>query len=233
MIHELRTPMTSITGYTEMLQDGSAGELSATQRKLLERHRPQQRPADGARRRPVDPVQTGAGAVGHEHTTWTSATSVPPPSRAAGADRRTATRRGVRRAHPHPCWSMATPTPREAGVQPVTNAVKFTQDGGWVRCTLRSHDGQAQPRGQRQRHRHPAGRAGRPVHQVLPLLHRSGTGIPGSGLGLTIVESIVKDHGGKVSVVSGPCRGTTFVVHLPLEPGAAVTVKEDVSGRFE
>ena len=42
----------------------------------------------------------------------------------------------------------------------------------------------------------------------------------GSGLGLTIVERIVSDHGGSIEVESAPGRGTEFVVRLALERGA-------------
>ena len=37
----------------------------------------------------------------------------------------------------------------------------------------------------------------------------------GTGLGLAIVQSVVSDHGGRISVQSEPGRGTTFVVELP------------------
>jgi nitrogen fixation/metabolism regulation signal transduction histidine kinase len=40
----------------------------------------------------------------------------------------------------------------------------------------------------------------------------------GSGLGLTIVERIVSDHGGSIDVDSAPGEGTTFVVRLALAP---------------
>ena len=40
----------------------------------------------------------------------------------------------------------------------------------------------------------------------------------GTGLGLAIVQSVVSDHGGKVSVESEPGRGTTFVIELPSRP---------------
>jgi len=45
-----------------------------------------------------------------------------------------------------------------------------------------------------------------------------GGDVKGTGLGLHIVESIVKSHGGKVSVKSrGLGKGSTFAVHLPLQ----------------
>jgi signal transduction histidine kinase len=40
--------------------------------------------------------------------------------------------------------------------------------------------------------------------------------IQGSGLGLTIVDSIVKTHGGEISVVSRHRFGSTFTVTLPM-----------------
>jgi signal transduction histidine kinase len=45
-------------------------------------------------------------------------------------------------------------------------------------------------------------------------------GAEGSGLGLPIARSIVEKHGGAVEVESGPERGTTVRIHLPLLPAA-------------
>jgi len=42
--------------------------------------------------------------------------------------------------------------------------------------------------------------------------------VPGTGLGLTLVEHIVEAHGGRVELESSPGKGSTFALHLPLEP---------------
>src|SRR5580700_398829 len=41
----------------------------------------------------------------------------------------------------------------------------------------------------------------------------------GTGLGLAIVQSVVSDHHGKISVVSEPGKGSTFIIELPPEQG--------------
>ncbi|HET7232490.1 MAG TPA: PAS domain S-box protein [Longimicrobium sp.] len=44
----------------------------------------------------------------------------------------------------------------------------------------------------------------------------------GTGLGLSVVNRIVAEHGGEIRVESAPGRGTTFVIDLPRAPDGAV-----------
>ena len=46
-------------------------------------------------------------------------------------------------------------------------------------------------------------------------------GIPGTGLGLTLVWHIAEGHGGRVTVESRLGEGSTFSIHLPLAGGLA------------
>ncbi len=43
--------------------------------------------------------------------------------------------------------------------------------------------------------------------------------LPGTGLGLTLVEHVARAHGGSVAVESHPGEGSTFSIRIPLEGG--------------
>jgi signal transduction histidine kinase len=60
--------------------------------------------------------------------------------------------------------------------------------------------------------------------KIFERFHRVGTGlvhdVKGSGLGLSIVQHIVQAHHGRVTVESRPGEGSTFSIHLPVDPPA-------------
>jgi two-component system OmpR family sensor kinase len=57
------------------------------------------------------------------------------------------------------------------------------------------------------------------VDRVWEELYRGerARGVPGSGLGLSLVRAIIEKHGGYVTLRSRPDQGTVFSVHLPAE----------------
>ncbi|MBI5374890.1 MAG: PAS domain S-box protein [Candidatus Schekmanbacteria bacterium] len=84
---------------------------------------------------------------------------------------------------------------------------------------------------------------------VMIIIEDHGTGIPkenlekifdpyfttkksGSGLGLASAYSIIKNHGGNISVASEPGKGTTFTIYIPAslkKPEKKVNLKEEKS----
>ena len=62
----------------------------------------------------------------------------------------------------------------------------------------------------------PAGEIGRIFERFHRVEGASGRSFEGSGIGLALVRELVGLHGGTIEVASGPGRGTTFTVRLPI-----------------
>ena len=220
--HELRTPLTSIRGYVELLQDGDGGPLSPQQDEFIEAigrngHRLSNLADDLLILSSLESVSLGqdqedvdlVAVVQGVQATMT-------PTIAARALEVTFE---VPDVAVWVCGNVAGLTSLVSNL--MSNAVKFTPDGGWVRCVLSveadevtfvvSDNGLGIPEAEQ--------------HDLFTRFFRSSTAhahaIQGSGLGLTIVESVVKQHGGEISVQSRHLEGATFTVVLPLAGSAA------------
>ena len=215
--HELRTPMTSITGFIELLQDGHAGPVTPAQAEFLDTMK-----RNGDRLTALaDDLLTLSGL---EHGTPSHVQRPVDLAQVISTVQATfepviaAGRVEVTFDVPdHPVMVRGDVASLESLVTNLlTNALKFTQDGGWVLCRLFIVSGQA-------RIAVSDNGLGIPEAEQRDLFSRyfrSSTAhehaIQGSGLGLNIVDAIVKIHGGDISVRSKHLAGSTFTVNLPM-----------------
>ena len=221
--HELRTPMTNIAGFVEMLGDDSAGTLTPRQRGFVE-----------AIGRNSDRLTALA-----DNLLTVSGLGSPVRTRARGdvdlgevvAAVRSSLATVIADRHlvvtfeipDQPVVVHGDAPDLEAVVSNlVSNALKFTEDGGWVRCVLDLESETA-------RIEVTDNGIGIPWAEQASLFtrfFRSSSAqqqhIQGSGLGLAIVRGIVESHGGDVRVVSEHRRGSSFTVNLPLLNGHEV-----------
>ncbi|WP_323959494.1 hypothetical protein GC088_13330 [Arthrobacter sp. JZ12] len=213
--HELRTPLSSILGYVELLQDGDAGDLPGpAQRMLGIIERNGQRLSTLVENVLALSVldagtELGSARIDIEQLLNTVATDLLP---IAGA-------KNVKvLVLPAPdtqevlgVWELLA----RAFVNVLSNAVKFTLDGGSVTARFASDS-------ETVRVMIEDSGIGIPPDELPHLLTRFyrasnsvSAEIPGTGLGLSITAAAVERHGGKLSVESELGVGTTVTVELP------------------
>lgn len=97
----------------------------------------------------------------------------------------------------------------------IANAIKFTPPGGSVDVRLTARDGEAAIEVSDTGVGIPEGERGRLFERLFRGAGASAAGVPGLGLGLTIVRAIAEAHGGRIEVDSTVGAGTTFRLLLP------------------
>src|SRR5262249_4451452 len=212
----LRTPLTSMIGYLEILLQGGVGSLTDDQRRFLQivdrnSHRLDQLIEDilvtaqidsgfSLNRAPVDLVGIAEQQV---------------ESIRAAAAQKDVELRLIVDDRPPP---LAADAMRLGQLLDnlLSNAVKFTEPHGAVSVSITARDGAA--------HLEVSDTGvGIPTDELNRLFERffrasTATTVKGTGLGLSIAKSITEAHGGTISVASELGNGTTFNVALPL-PG--------------
>src|ERR1700761_2543050 len=212
--HEMRTPLTSIISFSELLRSEADGLSPDGQRFLgiIERN------ADRLLKLIDDLLmltRLEAGGLPLELT------KVSLPELAADA---------VRSAQPVAAKSSVT-VHLDAGEGPavpgdprrlgqildnlIGNAVKFSHVGGLVRVQLRYQRGNWRVDVSDTGIGIPPDEAARLFGPFVRGSNARIAGLPGTGLGLAIVKSLVEMHGGHVRVDSTLGEGTTFSVFLP------------------
>lgn len=228
--HELRTPLTSIVAYLDLLQDGSAGPLSADVHRMLDIIS-----RNATRLSDLVGNMLGASNSAPEGNHITSA-----PLNLGRtlqlvtlALRPLAEQQGVTISYTDETLDVEIPGD-EVQLQRlftniVSNAIKFTPTGGSIHVTSQlprlGMAGRIPDGGPAVEIRVIDSGVGIPpeeLPEVFTRFYRASNAmngaVPGSGLGLAICEGIVRGHGGDISVTSTLGKGTQVRVRLPFEP---------------
>jgi signal transduction histidine kinase len=219
--HELRTPLTSIIGYLELVLDDE-DELSDDARRFLE---VVERNAKRLLRLVGDMLfvaQVEAGRLSLESAEVNLGTIA---AESVEAARPAAERAGVTLS------LQATPVKPMAGDRDrfgqmidnlVSNALKFTPDEGRVDVRLTDAGDHAVVEVSDTGMGIPDEEQKRLFERFFRASSATSRAVPGAGLGLTIVKTIVEAHGGTVGLTSREGEGTTVRVQLPYERVRAV-----------
>lgn len=217
--HELRTPLTTIQGYVEFLEDGTSGSLSEEQAEYVEQIQ------QGAcqLRRLVDDLLDFARVEAGTLKLVRKPTEVPSTiARALESLVPTLQRHGLQietEFPAEPVWlEVDAGRLSQVVLNLVGNAVKFTPRGGTIRVSLRQDGAEYRIAVQ------DSGIGIDPEH--LPRLFQRFYQVDSSstrerggvGLGLSIAQSLIEAHGGRIGVESTPGAGSTFWFTLPAAP---------------
>ena len=211
--HELRTPLTSVQMGVHLLLEGALGELTDQQNEVLQACRQDCERLDKLMRDLLDLSRIEAGesqpqlvAISARDLLATAIDELRPQVEAKGLELKVAVSADLPRV------SVDRMQIERVISNLVSNALRHTKNGE-IKIGAEQRD-----------------------NQVAISIADTGSGIPteylpqifdkfaqvpdapagGAGLGLTISQSIVKAHGGQISVQSQVGRGSTFTFTLPL-----------------
>jgi signal transduction histidine kinase len=101
----------------------------------------------------------------------------------------------------------------------LANAMKYSGENRNIELSLEKVDGEAVIRVVDQGIGIESGEQARIFNQFYRVQRPENQHVPGTGLGLTLVDHIARAHDGYVTVESEPGRGSTFCIHMPLRQG--------------
>jgi signal transduction histidine kinase len=218
--HDLRSPLTSIRGYVELLLDEETGPLGEDQQRFLNVIK---RNSDRLDSQIGDLLMVAGIAEGSLSLNRTAVDLPRLVMEAVETAAPTAQERGIElHAGCEPLHVIYADGPRLSQVLDnlISNAIKYTPAGGrvdvrsfveddWVSLSV-TDTGLGMSRDE--------------LDSIFDPFFRTDDakerGIKGTGLGLVIVKAIVEGHGGGVRVDSKPGQGSRFTISLPIDSPA-------------
>jgi signal transduction histidine kinase len=215
--HELRAPITLVSGYLSMLEDGSLGELPGPAAKVVPLMTARMRHMSELVDRMLTTSRMEIRARGQQNAADLDlvalAESVAASATATAGDQLP---RLVTVTSQAPVRVRADPEQVETILgNLISNALKYSPDGGEVTVTVREEarwivvdvtdHGAGIPEEDLSKLFQPFGR----LHSAVA------AGIPGTGLGLHLSRGLAQSQGGDIGVASRPGEGSTFTLRLP------------------
>jgi PAS domain S-box-containing protein len=221
--HELRSPLTAILGYLELLRAGRAGPLNTEHQSvvsIIERNSQRllaqiedlllvSRIEAGTLRLTMEPVCLARLVEG-------LAESFLPAIYAQGIESRLDLDPGAE-------LDADRVQLERAVANLISNAIKFTPAGGHIDIAVKQDGDQVVLTVRDTGIGVPAGEQGQLFTRFFRSSLSSGPQTRGTGLGLFIVKQVIEAHGGTVTAESAPGAGTTFTVRLTAGTHAPAT----------
>lgn len=222
--HEFRNALTSLCEGLALLNEGAAGPLSATQRRLFD---PVRRDAERMCRLTDDMLDVSRARAGRTRcaTSWVDLADLARDvARSFGA---AATRNGVDlrlgELHPGARCNVDRDPFAQALHNLVHNALKFTPTGGWVSISVRRAAADDQEVVDVEVRDTGPGLSEQEIEELLSGDRSGGRnslarGRSGLGIGLSITREIAEHHGGEFSISGEPGVGSCFRIRIPMNP---------------
>lgn len=215
--HELRTPLSSIMGYVEFLQDGLGGALSPEQQEFVH----QIEMSTERLRRLVDDLLDFARIEAGTFQLRVDRGDL----RAKIRETVDSLRPQVAEARldlalslpPEPMWvRMDGQRIEQVLINLLNNAIKFTPGGGQIHVQVTREAGEVRCEVRDTG----IGISAEEIPKLFQRFSQLKSGVKmgvGTGLGLSISKAMVEAHGGQIGVESKPGSGSTFWFTLPLD----------------
>jgi len=217
MSHDLRTPITAIMGYSELLQDGIMGDLEPHQQEMVERICQVSGHLAQLVNDVLDIAKLDAGRMEFHREPVPlgelvdeAVVAVEPQARGKGLELQLDVD-----GHRDVVLELDMGRVRQILVNLLSNAVKFT-DRGAVTLSVEVADGRGWMRVADTGPGLPEGAEEAVFEEFMQLA--AGTRAkrePGSGLGLAIARRLARAMGGELTAANGAQGGAVFTLHLP------------------